>query len=79
MAQQSDVEEDEIFAIAGYENPELELEVGSYDLFLKYNRESLFGIARGADGERKKWLRQFLLEYVSDTPERKSLLTALQN
>ncbi|HEV7902245.1 MAG TPA: hypothetical protein VGO96_00285 [Pyrinomonadaceae bacterium] len=78
-AKQSDVEEDEIFAIAGYEDPELQLDVGSYDVFLKYNRESLYGIARGADGARKEWLRDLLLEYVSDTPERKSLLTALKN
>ena len=75
-AQLSDVEEDEIFAIAGYEDPELEIH-GS-DVFFKYNLESLLKIARGQDNVPKDWLR-LLLEDRSDTPATKALLKALQN
>jgi hypothetical protein len=75
-AKLSDVKEGEIFAIAGYEDPELE--VGSDDLFFKYNLESLLKIARGQDDKCKEWLRK-LLEDCNDTPATKALLKALQN
>lgn len=75
-AQLSDVAEDEIFAIAGYEDPELE--ISSYDVFFKYNLKSLLKIARGQDGERKNWLRQSL-EDCARTPATEALLKALQH
>lgn len=75
-AKRSDIEQDEIFAIAGYEDPELK--VGSYDLFFKYNLESLLKVARASDGECKEWLREFIRDY-SDTPAREALLKALND
>jgi len=50
---------------------------GGYEVFLKYNPRSLMKIARGRESKQKAWLRQFLSE-CADTPEKRTLLAALQ-